>query len=271
MNEDRSKWMQNVIKNQFDFLKHSFMTSCNLEIFLRFCHQLSPYSVRNVLLIMAQSNGKARECHGADEWCKKHGAMVLNGATPYSIFAPMEHKKKTFTIAWVYDISDTSCNQLSMKEIPNFNEHLNLLNLVAKKMGLKLVFSNFSNELINKGVIRKNNIIYMNKKHSIRINTILVLRELCLEKINILIRNKKRAISYDNLNKAIACCSAFEISDWLNENPPRINSKAKQIILTNGLFEANIRDINNIAFQVIKDIKKIIDISKENQLETSRV
>lgn len=270
MNDDRSKWMQSVIKNQFDFLKNTLLTSVNLEVFLRFCHQLSPYSVRNVLLIMAQSNGKATECHGADEWSKKYGVTVLNGATPYSIFAPMENREKKFTIAWIYDISDTSCGGRKIeKNILNYEQHLNLLNVVAKQMQLKLVFSVFSNELANKGVIRKDNTIYMNKNYSYRINTILVLREICLEKINILIRKRKRAISYNDLNKAIASCAAFEISDWLNENPPRINTQAKQIILNTGLFEANVKDINNISFQVIKDIKKILSITMANRKVTN--
>lgn len=258
MNQD--EWLNGLINNQIDYLKKTLLTTKNLEVLLRFCHKLKPYSIRNVLLLMAQTNGVVDECHGTDEWQKKFSTKVLAGAKPLYIYAPKGYgKQREFCIAATYDIRDTDRKYLTKVAMPQMTEHINLINSLAIAMSYKLVLAQFkSGYKYNVYVDNAKHIIYINSQIAMKTKCVLALKELSAIHIENSIRTGKRKPVSDALKKSLAVVSAFEISDWLNENPPKINRTAKEILLSEGLLINNLKDGNNIAYQLIKQLEDIL-------------
>ena len=261
-NIERGK-LQGITKKQENFLKETLFSTKNLEFFLRKCHQLAPYSVRNVLLMIAQSNGQASECKGTDGWRKK-GAKVLPGAKPMKIFAPNE--KGAWSITNVYDICNTDAEK-EEKIIPSIEYHINLLKrLIKKQVGWNLEIVKFRPDF-TKMTARNNSrkTIYIRDDISARMQAILAIREICVLTMSKDCLQHKRVAMTEEKTVAFATVAAFEVADWLQENPPKIPNKVKEIILNDGNFLDNLKDVNRIAYQHIKELKTILSVAYAEQ------
>lgn len=79
---------------------------------------LGRYSMRNVLMILAQADERGRDCPAAvagfHDW-RKAGRIVRKGAKGYAVFAPVIRKDKDtgedvrtgYSIRYVFDVADT--------------------------------------------------------------------------------------------------------------------------------------------------------------------
>lgn len=259
------KRLQRITKEQEIFLRKTLFETTNLEFFLRKCHQLAPYSIRNVLLMIAQSNGQASECKGVDGWRKK-GVKVLPGANPMKIFAPNE--KGAWSITNVYDV----CNTDGVREeqlLPTPEYHMQLLSrLLQKTVGWNLEIVKFRPDF--KKMTAKNNTrktVYIRDDLSPRIQAVLAIREICILTMSKDCLQGKRVPMTEEKTMAFATVAAFEIADWLKENPPKIPNKVKEILLNEGEFLDNLKDINRVAYQLIKELKNILSVAYAKEEE----
>lgn len=259
--QDREKIeLQSMLKEQFKYLMDTMLMTTNLEFFLHQCVHMQPYSIRNTMLIIRQTNGTAIECHGKDEWANR-GVTVHPGANPIKIFAPMDGnnrgKQNAFCITFTYDVSDTDGvpEEFSM----DGKDQLDLLNSVANTYGWNIALAPFNPDFKQMTFVDGNKrTIYLRKDLSERNQIILATKELALRHIeDSVMRGKVRPMNHD-MHAAMANLAAFELSDYLGMNPSKIHQRAKELILQNGIFENNLKYANNVAYQIIKKMKDII-------------
>ena len=236
------------------------------ELFLSRSMSLRPYSVRNIGLILHQSNWVATEVRGADEW-KANGAKVLTGARPLEIFAPVKKNgKMEFIKTQVYDVSMTTVSARSQRLFgESLDGQLAFLNAVAQGIGWKLAYTTFKPSYTKLTYADwRTQVIYISNSAKKSLQVLMAAKELIVLMQQEAIRTGDRVAQSYELANSIAIASAFELCAYWGDKPPKLPMQAKKALADD--LENNLKDIHRLSCALQKKIKEVLQNFKKTKI-----
>lgn len=254
--------IKNAKKRYLDGMKGG---EISVEWFLGEVSKLFPYSIANVMTMEYQAGNKLTKVNGADAWKKFYHADIIPGAKPLQIYAPSTNKtERGFVLTNVYDAASTTRRQFK-ERVPIGAE--NPINFASKifeaHYGYSVKTADMSSPFVRKD---DRKILYLSTNLSERVMLCIILQQYTLLTVWKLIKAGKRANMSADKTRAEGMAVGYMLAKWLQADTPNLNAKAKKLLMYDGDFFENLKDVQKI----FKETRKAISSYLKEQERASK-
>lgn len=246
--------IKNAKKRYLDGMKGG---EFSVEWFLGEVSKLFPYSIANIMTMEYQANDKLTKVNGADAWKKFYHADIIPGAKPLQIYAPSTNKSdRGFVLTNVYDVSSTTRRQFKERSpigakkpvIFALEVFLAHYGYTVKTADIKLPF------------IRKDDrkTLYLSTSLSERVMLCIILQQYTLLTVWKLIKAGKRANMSADKTRAEGMAVGYMLAKWFQADTPNLNGKAKKLLMYDGDFFENLKDVQKLFKETRKAISSYL-------------
>lgn len=254
--------IKNAKKRYIDGMKNN---SIPVEWFLTEVEKLFPYSVANVMSMEYQANDSLTKVNGADAWKRFYHADIVPGAKPLQIYAPSADKnERGFVLTNVYDAYSTTRRQFKERSPIGTKKPVIFASEVFwAHYGYAVKTADMSSPFVRKDD-RKT--LYLSTNLSERVMLCIILQQYTLLTVWKLIKSGKRANMSAEKTRAEGMAVGYMLAKWLQADTPNLNTKAKKLLMYDGDFFENLKDVQKL----FKETRKAISSYLKEQKEVSK-
>ena len=253
--------IKNAKRKYLDGMKDG---SISVEWFFGEEVKLFPYSVANVMSMEYQAHDSLTKVNGTDAWKKFYNAEVIAGAKPLQIYAPSAGSERGFVLTNVYDVASTTRRQFKERPpIGTQNPIVFASEVFAKHYGYAVKTADMKSPFVRKDDRKA---LYLSNGLSERVMLCVILQQYTLLTVWKLIKSGKRANMSAEKTRAEGMAVGYMLAKWLQADTPNLNTKAKKLLMYDGDFFENLKDVQKL----FKETRKAISSYLKEQKEVSK-